>query len=223
MNQIKFYSQLNEYRSKYKGEMMVSYMLNDDNQQELDAHYFYMGVWAFNKIKKNTKKVHIDVGGELNWAGIVSTLCPVEYVDIRPLHFGQLKGMTFITGDIKSMPYKSNSVESLSCLHVLEHIGLGRYGDEIDIDGTRKACAELARILKPGGNLYVAFPVGIERVIFNAHRIIEPREALSYFDGLKLKQLCASHIDNDGQYRENVKIEDLVGSPYACAMFHFTK
>ena len=65
-----------------------------------------------------------------------------------------------------------------------EHIGLGRYGDPLDPLGTRKAAAELQRVLAPGGQLLFSLPVGRPRVEFNAHRVHDPHEVASWFDGL---------------------------------------
>jgi hypothetical protein len=36
-------------------------------------------------------------------------------------------------------------------MHVVEHIGLGRYGDPIDPDGDLKAISELKRVVQKRG------------------------------------------------------------------------
>jgi hypothetical protein len=36
-------------------------------------------------------------------------------------------------------------------MHVVEHIGLGRYGEPMDEQGDLKAIEELKRVLAPGG------------------------------------------------------------------------
>ena len=54
---------------------------------------------------------------------------------------------------------------------MVEHIGLRRYGDPLDPDGTVKAMAELKRIVIPGGDLYISVPVDeMNRIYFKAHR-----------------------------------------------------
>jgi SAM-dependent methyltransferase len=91
-------------------------------------------------------------------------------VDIRPLDL-PLETLAFKEGSILNLPFDSDSVESLSSLCVVEHIGLGRYGDLLDPDGTEKAIAELKRVLKPTGNLYISLPLDNKnKVYFNAHR-----------------------------------------------------
>src|ERR1035437_9128085 len=76
---------------------------------------------------------------------------------------------------LPSFQYRIKVLVSVSCLHVAEHIGLGRYGDPIDPLGTNKALLELQRVLAPGGVLLFSMPVGRERVEFNAQRIWDPR------------------------------------------------
>lgn len=62
--------------------------------------------------------------------------------------------------------------DSASCLHALEHFGLGRYNDPIDYDGWRKGLVGLTRMLEPNGTLYLSVPTGqTQRVEFNAHRV----------------------------------------------------
>jgi len=53
----------------------------------------------------------------------------------------------------------------------VEHAGLGRYGDPLDPDADLAAMADMARLLKPGGKLILAVPVGADVVAWNAHRI----------------------------------------------------
>lgn len=62
--------------------------------------------------------------------------------------------------------------DSVSCLHALEHFGLGRYRDTVDYDGWRKGLDGRTEILEPGGTLYLGLPTGEpQRVEFNAHRV----------------------------------------------------
>ena len=102
-------------------------------------------------------------------------------IDIRPIEL-QLRGLTFIEGSILNIPAEDKSILSLSSLCVIEHIGLGRYGDVIDAFGSEKAAKELQRILKVGGNLYLSVPVDSAcRIYFNAHRAFTRATLLNYF------------------------------------------
>ena len=91
-------------------------------------------------------------------------------VDIRPLTVS-MESLKFMEGSILNLPFPDASVPSVSSLCVVEHIGLGRYGDPLDPEGTVKAVEELKRIVKPGGDLYISVPVDdVNRIYYNAHR-----------------------------------------------------
>jgi hypothetical protein len=53
-----------------------------------------------------------------------------------------LENLFFKEGSILALPFESGSIKSLSSLCVVEHIGLGRYGDEIDPFGSESAIKE---------------------------------------------------------------------------------
>ncbi len=220
-----FYKSFKNYRNLANAEKLKIhdfYLRVNDNTltTSFDPHYFYQGVWAFRKIKESRVKNHVDVGSELRWVGLLSTIAKVTFIDIRPLK-ASLKDLIAKKGDILDMPFENNSIDSLSCLHVAEHVGLGRYGDRLDPLGTKKACKELSRILAVNGNLYFSVPVGKERTCFNAHRIHDPETIIKYFADLKLKEL--SSVNDRGEFIENININLLKNSKYACGLFLFTK
>ena len=119
------------------------------------------------------------------------------------------------------MPLASGSVASLSCLHVAEHIGLGRYGDPLNPQGTVHAARELSRVLAPGGNLYFAVPVGKPRLCFNGHRIHAADTICRYFSDLELVEFSGVH--DDGRFVEKARLSEFSDSDYACGMFWFRK
>lgn len=191
------------------------------------GYYFFQDIWAAKKVleidrDRNEGYNHIDVGSRLD--GFVAHLlpcCKVTYVDIRPLPI-TVEGLKFIEGSILKLPFENDSCETLSCLHVIEHIGLGRYGDKVDPDGHIKAAKELTRVLKPGGALLIGTPVGRERLCFDAHRIFDPETVLRLFDGLELVEF--SLIDDKGlRVIENVTIEQARRCALGCGLFHFVK
>jgi hypothetical protein len=185
-----------------------------------DAHYFYQDIWAFKKIQQSEAKDHVDVGSRVDFIGFLTTICQVTFIDIRPLK-AKLDNLNSRKGSILAMPYENGSVQSLSCLHVAEHIGLGRYGDPLDPLGTAKACKELSRVLAVGGNLYFSVPVGKPKLCFNAHRIHSPAQILQYFNKLDLAEF--SGIDDNGNFEKNINPSTLESASYACGLFHFAK
>ena len=185
-----------------------------------DRHYFYQDTWAFSKIVSSGAKLHVDVASRIDLVGFLTAVCEVKFVDIRPLRV-DLPHFESVNASILGLPFDNNSVKSLSCLHVVEHIGLGRYGDSLDPEGSAHACRELERVLAPRGNLYFSCPVGKPRVCFNAHRIHSVAQILSYFSRLDLVEF--SGIDDQRRLRRNAGVHTFDESEYACGLFHFTK
>jgi SAM-dependent methyltransferase len=186
------------------------------------GHYFLQDLWAATKVFDNKVIYHVDVASRID--GFVAHLlpfCKVDYVDIRDID-SNLKNLTYVKGDICNLPYGDNSIDSLSCLHVLEHIGLGRYGDDIDPEGYIKGAKELSRILKPGGNLYFSTPVGNEKLCFDAHRVFSPITIIETFNCLEL--ISFSLIDDKGEsIIENADYELAHSQNYGCGLFVFKK
>ena len=185
-----------------------------------DPHYFYQGAWLARRVAQIKPQKHTDIGSSVQTIGVLSATVKTEFIDFRPLKVN-LPSLISKAGNILNLEYKNNTIESLSCLHVMEHIGLGRYGDPLDPDGSKKAAAELQRVLKPGGYLYLSLPVGRERICFNAHRVHDPMTVLNMFNQLDLIEF--SLVDDDGKYTESVSVECGKKLNYGCGLFVFQK
>ena len=186
----------------------------------VNSHCFYQDIWAFKKILESRVEYHVDVGSRVDFVGFLTAVAKVTFIDIRPL-IATLENLDSRRGNVLCLPLQDDSIVSVSCLHVAEHVGLGRYGDALDPLGTKKACSELSRILATNGNLYFSMPVGRPRVCFNAHRMHSPQQVLEYFGNLHLVEF--SGIDDTGNFVKNAPMQDLENSEYACGLFQFTK
>ncbi|MDV3001984.1 MAG: hypothetical protein N5P05_003590 [Chroococcopsis gigantea SAG 12.99] len=159
---------------------------DDTNETPIEPTYFYQDTWAFEKILAQRPDNHIDVGSHHTFVTFLSKVLPVTMVDIRPLSL-PVNTLHFQQGSILDLPFESNSIESLSSLCVVEHIGLGRYGDPLDPKGTEKAIYELQRTIKPKGHLYISLPIDDEnRTYFNAHRAFSEQYIMSLFSGFQV-------------------------------------
>ena len=154
-----------------------------------DRHYVYHTAWAARVLAATRPTEHIDISSSLFFAGIASAFVPVRFYDYRPPEL-VLENLHVGAADLCRLPFPDRSIASLSCMHVVEHVGLGRYGDPLDPDGDLKAAAELQRVLAPGGSLLIVVPVGRERVCFNAHRVYAVDSVLRAFPELTLKQFA---------------------------------
>lgn len=185
-----------------------------------DAHYLPQDTWAAQRIAERPGELHVDVGSRVELACFLTVLTHVHFVDIRPLGL-DVDRLTSVAGSVLDLPYEDRSLASLSSLHVVEHIGLGRYGDPLDPLGSRKAMLELQRVLGVGGHLLLSLPVGRRRVCFNAHRVHDPHDVLDTLDELELLEFAG--VDDDGAFARHRQPEELASSHYACGMYHFTR
>jgi SAM-dependent methyltransferase len=187
-----------------------------------DRHYIYHTAWASRKVKQINPEFHTDISSSLYFAGLVSAFMPVKFYDFRPADL-ILDNLESLEGNLLSLPFEDNSINSLSCMHVVEHIGLGRYGDNFDYDGDLKAIKELKRVLAVGGSLLFVVPIGGEaKIQFNAHRIYTYDQILKHFEGLELKEF-ALIPEKNGEIIYNPDKSLLEKEEYACGCFWFVK
>lgn len=185
-----------------------------------DPHYLPQDAWAAQRIAEAAPSHHVDVGSRVDFVSFLTSHAPVTFVDIRPLD-APVEGLTSVAGSVLDLPFDDQSLESVSCLHVVEHVGLGRYGDPLDPHGTRRAIAELQRVVAPGGQLLFSLPVGRPRVCFNAHRIHDPLDILGWFGELELQEFAL--VADDLSFRRHADPADAVGSRYACGMYRLRR
>jgi len=139
---------------------------------EASGHYFHQDLMVAREIYQRNPERHIDVGSRVDgFVAHVASFRDIEVIDVRPLK--PTEGIQFIQADVMNLDSQFVGIaDSVSCLHALEHFGLGRYGDPIDPDGWRQGFKSLTRMLKPNGILYLSVPTGQhQRVEFNAHRV----------------------------------------------------
>ena len=128
--------------------------------------------FAVRHLQKNHPASVLDIGSyRLFVIGMLAGY-KVTTIDIRPRE-STMTNETVVTSDAKELKIPAGSFDMVTSLCSLEHFGLGRYGDDFDMAGDKKAFGEMIRVLKPGGLL--VFSTTITRsapaIAFNAHRI----------------------------------------------------
>jgi SAM-dependent methyltransferase len=187
---------------------------------DFDRHYIYHPAWAARIVAEINPDIHVDISSSLVFCSMVSAFVPVVFYDYRPADL-QLGNLQAKSADLMSLPFADDIVRSLSCMHVVEHVGLGRYGDPLDPDGDQKAVAELNRVLAPGGDLLFVVPVGRPRIMFNSHRIYSYEQVLAFFSELTLAEFA---LVPDGSVLTRNALPELVNKQeYGCGCFWFKK
>jgi SAM-dependent methyltransferase len=220
-----FLADLREYRKLAANETVRiadAYPCLSDRlpRTPFDPHYFFQGAWLARRLAQSGPSRHVDIGSSVMMVNVLSAQVPVVFVDYRPLRVA-LSGIDSVAGDVTRLPFRDCSLTSVSSLHVIEHVGLGRYGDPIRAEGSRQAASELTRVIKPGGRLFLSVPVGRERVCFNAHRVFAPRTIVGYCAKLELRRFAL--VDDAGEFTENAPLDAAANLDYGCGMFEFER
>jgi SAM-dependent methyltransferase len=190
-----------------------------------DTHYVYHTGWASQVLARSKPDHHVDIGSSLYFVTNAAAVCPITHYDYRPPKLA-MPGVSVGAADLLNLAFADHSIASLSCMHVVEHVGLGRYGDTLDPAGDARACAELTRVLAPGGQLLFATPVGQEAIQFNAHRVYSFEGVLALFPGLRLREfaLITDKRDAEGAvFVPNADPARVASQRYGCGCFVFEK
>ena len=187
-----------------------------------DRHYTYHTAWAARKLKETSPAEHIDISSLTYFSTILSAYVPIKFYDYRPAKI-ELDNFSCEHADITNLPFEDSSIKSLSCMHVVEHIGLGRYGDPLDTNGDLKAIEELKRVLSEDGYLLFVVPIGKARIMFNAHRIYSYSMIMSYFDNFKLIEFTLIPDDSTKGLIFNASEKEANLQHYGCGCFLFKK
>jgi hypothetical protein len=221
-----YLGELNRFRNKndkrfpVKTSDMYPCLKDSITKTPFDHHYTYHPAWAARILAQTKPVYHVDISSILSFSTIISAFIPVKFYDYRPADLN-LNNLESGFADLKQLSFSDSSIPSLSCMHTIEHIGLGRYGDEIDPQGDIKSINELKRVLKDGGDLLFVTPVGNPRIEFNAHRIYSYEQITEYFSPLILKEF--SLIPDTGGIVINADPALVKDQQYGCGCFWFKK
>ena len=171
--ELKNQEKTTQCRFNFEWDERYPCLQDDVSGTPFDAHYVYHTAWAARILARLRPAIHHDISSYLYFSTLISAFVPIKFYDYRPATV-HISGLTAEHADVLALPFGNESIDSLSCMHVIEHIGLGRYGDKLDYDGDLKGIKELIRVVKKGGSLLFVVPVGIPRIYFNAHRIYSP-------------------------------------------------
>ena len=218
------------FNSQYAGRLELLPCLHDWDEEggTTKSEYFWQDLLVARMIFNAKPERHVDIGSRVDgFVAHVASFREVEVFDVRPITT-KIPGVIFKQADFMNPRDRQSAYcDSLSCLHALEHFGLGRYGDEVASDGFERGFSNMAHLLKPGGTFYLSVPVGIDRVEFNAHRVLDPSAILGLAakNALRLTSFIAIH---PGGHVEMVQLNELrlieFGSQrYALGMFVFVR
>ncbi|MDC6451817.1 DUF268 domain-containing protein [Alphaproteobacteria bacterium] len=197
-----------------------------DNAGNDKGHYFHQDLLVAKLIHENKPKRHIDIASRVDgFVAHVASFREIEVFDVRPLLKSEHENIKFRQADLMN-PQDLGKTDSISCLHAIEHFGLGRYTDKIDIDGHNKGITNLVSLVSNGGRLYISFPIGQkDEVYFNAHRVFNTNTIFEHPSIKKsMKLVRFDYVDDDGNLHLNSKVVDVKAeTKFGCGIYTFQK
>ncbi len=199
-----------------------------DKAGTASGSYFHQDLLVASFIHAKSPERHIDIGSRIDgFVAHVAAFRPIEIFDIRDLEKTGHNNIVFRRMDVMdTLNIQSDITDSISCLHAIEHFGLGRYGDRVDPRGHIKGFNNILKMLKPNGTLYISFPIAkSNEVWFNAHRVFNPTDILGWAEDQKSILLERfDYVDDEGSLHQNIdlKTHDL-DVTHGCGIYTFTK
>jgi hypothetical protein len=217
------------FRSGYNGELAFVPCLHDWYEEggATKNEYFWQDFLVARMICAANPEKHVDIGSRVDgFITHVASFREIEVFDIRPMTT-RIPNVLFRQADLMRSCELVDYCDSLSCLHALEHFGLGRYGDPIDPQGAERGFTNMARMLKENGVFYLSVPVGMARVEFNANQVFDPLHIIKMAEENALQPLGLTVILGGQGYEEVELAEetflDLSRRRYALGLFSFVK
>lgn len=225
----KFISHYISFSKSYTGKINIFPCFSDWNSEGglTKSEYFWQDIYVAKKVFNCKPLKHVDIGSKVDsFVAHVASFREIEIFDIRPIN-AKIPGVSFKKADLTSIRGYKSYCDSLSCLHALEHFGLGRYGDSINVDGYKQGLFNMSSILKSGGIFYLSVPCGFERVEFNAHRIFNPITLIELTESLDLSLSELAWIDPITKINvskdHHKDLNMLANQNYMLAIFTFLK
>ena len=221
------------FRKGYCGKLTLLPCFHDRYEEggTTRDEYFWQDLLVARWIHDARPQKHVDVGSRVDgFVAHVASFREIEVFDVRPIAT-QIPGVVFKQADLMqpvALPSAGGGYcDSLSCLHAIEHFGLGRYGDPIDPQGYERGIANMAQLIQPNGRLYLSTPIGQERVEFNANYVFDPRTIIRCAEssGLLVQELVVIGAGGETQkvQPDQETLLRLAQSRYNLGIFIFTK
>lgn len=210
------------------GDMYPILTDKNDEAGNMAGHYFHQDLFVARQINLAKPQKHLDIGSRTDgFVAHVASFREIELIDIREIE-NKVKNVHFRQADLMELPPELvGYCDSVSSLHVIEHFGLGRYGDPINYFGYLKAINNIANILVSGGTFYFSVPIGPQRIEFNAHRVFSVKYLIHILSD-HFEIISFSYVNDRGDFFENIgliqeKVESNFSCIYGCGIFILKK
>ncbi len=199
-----------------------------DTAGSFPLHYFYQDLYVAQRVFNNSSLKHVDIGSRIDgFVTHVASFREIEVIDIREIK-GNIPNVSFLRADLMSNVFNLRDYcDSVSCLHTMEHFGLGRYGDSVDVNGHLKGLKNITNMLKKNGRLYLSTVIGPQRIEFDAHRVFSVKYLIDLIENdFTIENF--SYIDDKNKLHVSAElseknIQNNFLCSYGCGIFELIK
>lgn len=184
---IRYLSNYSEFKNQienYEGEKYITKISSDkltvfqEGFLRLDFIYAYQDIQAFDLfnqiVRRDCIAEFLDVGSRLSSMLFFATTAKCFYLEQRSPNLNKLAkpflNIEFVQGEGQKLDFPAETFKLITCLHALEHFGLGRYGDRVDYQGDFKALVEFSRVLELRGTLLLSVPYSFSNPRIEFHK-----------------------------------------------------
>ncbi len=223
---FKFLGEYRQFKKQNDGRLRMKFaeiypcLTDRVKTTPFDRHYVLHPAWAARVLAQTRPEYHVDISSILSFSTIASAFLPIKFYDYRVAEI-DLSNYQSGFADLTNLSFETESIPSISCMHTIEHIGLGRYGDPIDPKADLKAINELIRVARKGGDILFVAPLGDGRIEFNGQRLYSKDQVLGYFKNCTLMNFTL--IPDHGNLVENADNELIQKQKFPCGCFWFRK
>ena len=226
----RYISNLREFK-RIGGQVTNLYpIISDFNEQAGSArgHYFHQDLLVASFVNRANPERHIDIGSRIDgFVAHVASFRRIDVMDVRKLDNAGHENIAFFQADLTDPnSAHENITDSISCLHAIEHFGLGRYGDPLDPNGHIKGFNNILRMLKENGMLYISFPISNQNEVhFNGLRLFKVDDIFGWVKSdYKLDLLRFDYVDDNGNLHRDVNIKtEVIDVENGCGIYTFRK
>ena len=215
---------------KSSDDLQIDWVYLIQNQQVMK--WFHQFIVCNPRLSETENYPCLDIGSQIEFISSMASLANYVIVDpsIQPRGYdmdAEECRMRFVSLEAQDMHHFPDGVFSwVTSLHAIEHFGLGRYGDSIDIEGHIKGISNLIKMIIKGGTLYISFPIGAsDEVHFNAHRVFHPKSIFSYQEVKeKLELINFDYVDDKGDLHLQASVDSVDRKlKYGCGIYTFKR
>jgi SAM-dependent methyltransferase len=198
---------------------------------EFFDHYDAFAAWAAQRIfARSGRQRTLDVGSIKLMNGVLAAAHDVTSLVLADCG-DSLSGVRYVRHDIaEPLPFPASSFDVFTSMASLPLVGLGRYGDRLDVNCLPRFVGELGRVMKTDAELLISMCLGPSVLNFNNGWFLDLPTLEKVFAGW---QLCDRMVDRQSapkgtapageRFITDTSVDDIAFGSYRVVFLQFKR